>query len=176
MRVKSTHENDTTNSNSKRSSFDVYDNFDGKQRSLAFYDFLKDNFRLVDHKDITPVPNEEGELEDVRGLYFSNLPEWAQDRIISFNLTIYYFDDMSESEIKEFFRRLNNGKPLSSIEITRVQTKNLAVFQKLAQHSAIDFVTTKAAKKGFANENIAMQLYHMTTEETPNFSTKSFRE
>lgn len=83
---------------------------------------------------------------------------------------------MTEQEIREFFRRLNNGKPLSAIELTRANVPSLTVFQQLAKHSAIQFVVSEAGRKRFTDEMIAMQLYQLITEERPDFSTKPFRE
>lgn len=162
----------------RRASADVYDNFDEKQRSRAIYEFFKDQYAIIDHMDITPIPHDDanGDPVDVRGLKFSELPEWAQERIKSFILTIYYFDKMTDEEMREFFRRLNNGKPLRAIEITRVQTPHLASFQKLAHHKAIQNITTNAGRKAFSDENIAMQICNICTENTPDFSTAQFRE
>ena len=152
----------------------VYDSLDGKQRSNAISEFLHDEFALS--VDIPTVVDDNGGVEDVSGLYFSQLPEWVQDRIRDYNLTIYYYEDMTEAEIREFFRRLNNGKPLSAIELTRANVPSLTVFQQLAKHSAIQFVVSEAGRKRFTDEMIAMQLYQLITEEYPDFSTKPFRE
>lgn len=92
-------------------------------------------------------------------MYFSQLPEWARDRIKDYNLTIYYYEGMTETEIREFFRRLNNGKPLSAIELTRANVPSLAIFQQLAKHKAIQFVVSEAGRKRFTDEMIAMQLF-----------------
>ena len=154
---------------------DLYDSFDGKQRSLAIYEYVKNKYKLANHRDLVPVISDTGDKTDVRGLYYSELPKWTQIKLESYVLTVHYFDDMSEHEIREYFRRLNNGKALTSIELTRVQTPNLAKFQQIAQHKAINFVTTNAAKRGFADENIAMQIYNLATEPTPDFSTTAFR-
>ena len=99
-----------------------------------------------------------------------------RDRIKDYNLTIYYYEGMTETEIREFFRRLNNGKPLSAIELTRANVPSLAIFQQLAKHKAIQFVVSEAGRKRFTDEMIAMQLYQLITEESPDFSTKPFRE
>ena len=152
----------------------VYDSLDGKQRSNAICEFMNDEFALV--TDTPPVYDDDGNMEDISGMTFSQLPEWVQDRINEYSLTIYYYEDMTEQEIREFFRRLNNGKPLTAVELTRVNTPCLVVFQQLAGHDAIQNVVTAAGKKRFTDENIAMQLYHMATVESPDFSTKSFRE
>lgn len=152
----------------------IYDSLDGKQRSNAINEYMNDEFAL----DInTPlVMDEDGNTENISGMTYSQLPEWVQDRIKNYNFTIYYYEDMTEQEIREFFRRLNNGKPLTAVELTRVNTPCLAVFQQLAAHDAIQSVVTAAGKRRFTDENIAMQLYHMATVENPDFSTKSFRE
>jgi len=152
----------------------VYDSLDGKQRSNAISEFLHDEFALS--ADMPTVMDENGCVEDVSEMYFSQLPEWVQDRIKDYNLTIYYYEDMTETEIREFFRRLNNGKPLSAIELTRANVPNLTIFQELAKHSAIQFVVSEAGRKRFTDEMIAMQIYQLITEESPDFSTKPFRE
>lgn len=152
----------------------VYDSLDGKQRSNTIYEFLKNKFQLS--ADTPPVYDDDGNKEDISGLSFSSLPEWAQDRVKDYSFTIYYYEGMTEEEVKEFFRRLNNGKPLSSVELTRVNTPCLAKFQELAKHEAIQTITTDAAKKRFTDENIAMQIYNIFTEAEPDFSTKVFRE
>ena len=152
----------------------VYDSLDGKQRSNAICEFMNDEFALV--TDTPPVYDDDGNMEDISGMTFSQLPEWVQDRINEYSLTIYYYEDMTEQEIREFFRRLNNGKPLTAVELTRVNTPCLVVFQQLAEHDAIQNVVTAAGKRRFTDENISMQLYHMATVENPDFSTKSFRE
>ena len=152
----------------------VYDSLDGKQRSNTINEFLHDEFALT--SDTPAVMDDNGSVEDVSGMYFSQLPEWVRDRIKDYNLTIYYYEGMTEAEIREFFRRLNNGKPLSAIELTRANVPSLTIFQQLAKHKAIQFVVSDAGRKRFTDEMIAMQLYQLITEESPDFSTKPFRE
>lgn len=152
----------------------VYDSLDGKQRSNAIFEYLNDEFCLT--TDTPLVPDDDGNMEDFSGMSYSQLPEWAQDRIKDFNLTIYYYEDMTEQEAREFFRRLNNGKPLSAIELTRVNTPCITAFQELAKHDAIQSVVTMTGRKRFTDEVIAMQLYHLVTVDKPDFSTRAFRE
>ena len=152
----------------------VYDSLDGKQRSNTISEYLHDEFALT--PDTPAVVDENGGMEDISGMYFSQLPEWVRDRIKDYNLTIYYYEGMTEAEVREFFRRLNNGKPLSAIELTRANVPSLTIFQQLAKHKAIQFVVSEAGRKRFTDEMIAMQLYQLITEESPDFSTKPFRE
>lgn len=152
----------------------IYDSLDGKQRSNAIAGFLVDEYALSDN---TPkVYDEDGAEYDISGMTFSQCPEWVQDKVKDYSLTIYFYEDMTEDEVREFFRRLNNGKPLSAVELTRVNTPSLAKFQKIAKHKAIQFVTTAAAKKRFTDENIAMQICNLILSDAPDFSTKAFRE
>ena len=65
---------------------------------------------------------------------------------------------------------------MSAIELTRANVPSLTIFQQLARHKAIQFVVSEAGRKRFTDEMIAMQLYQLITEESPDFSTKPFRE
>ena len=80
----------------------VYDSLDGKQRSNTISEYLHDEFALS--TDTPAVVDDNGCVEDVSGLYFSQLPEWAQDKIKDYNLTIYYYEGMTEAEVREFFQ------------------------------------------------------------------------
>ena len=79
---------------------------------------------------------EDGSIEtiDVSGMKFSSLPETLQDIVSDYSLTVYYFDGITEDEITELFWRLNNGKPLSAIELTRVKTKSKSAIAALSKH------------------------------------------
>lgn len=152
----------------------VFYSLDGKQRSNAIISYIKNEFPLS--VDTTVVYDDDGNESNLSGMYFDNLPEWAQDRIKDYSLTIYYYEDMTENEVREFFRRLNNGKPLSAMELTRVKSVDLEKFQNIGKHEAIQSVVTDAGRKRFDDEKIAMQIYHLLSESEPDFSTKTFRE
>lgn len=151
----------------------VYDALDGKQRCTAIKQFIDGEYEL--NLEIPPVHNENGEEEDITGATFEALPDWCKDAISDYSLLIYYFEDISEDEVRELFFRLNNGKPLTSIELTRVRADSLANFQKLAKHPAIADSVTDKGKARYNDENMAMQMYVMAYEDEPDFSTKAFR-
>ena len=75
----------------------------------------------------------------------------------------------------ELFFRINNGKLLTSIELTRVKAKCLKQFQEIATHSLISESVTEAGKKRYTDENIAMQAWMLCFSEVKDFSTKAFR-
>lgn len=150
-----------------------YDSLDGKQRSNAIFDFMAGQYALAE--DFPIVYNEEGEKENFSGMFWAQLPEWAQDRIKDYSLTVYYFEDMTNEEVREFFRRLNNGKPLSAVELTRVKAVSIADFQDIAKHTAIRNATTEKGKARFNDEQMAMQVYALAYMENLDFGTKVFR-
>lgn len=150
-----------------------YDSLDGKQRSNAIFDFMSGQYALS--VDFPMVYDDNNQEENLSGMYWAQLPEWAQDRIKDYSLTIYYYEDMKEDEVREFFRRLNNGKPLSAVELTRVKAVSIADFQEIAKHTAIRNAITEKGKARFADENLAMQVYAMAYMENLDFGTKAFR-
>lgn len=150
-----------------------YDALDGLQRSTAINEFLKEDYALT--SDTPPAKDEDGYSIDIAGKKLSELPEWAQDNIKDYSLTIYYFEDITDDEVSELFFRINNGKPLTSIELTRVKAKCLKEFQKIASHSLVSGSVTDAGKKRYTDENIAMQAWMLCFSDTKDFSTKVFR-
>lgn len=151
----------------------VYEALDGKQREGAWERYINGEYAL--HETTPCVYNEQGEEEDISGCYFENLPEWCKDVILDYSLTIYYFEDMTEEEVREFFRRINNGKPLTAIELTRVKAKSIDAFQRIANHDVvIDSISAKG-KQRYTDELITMQVYAMDKMENLDFGNKAFR-
>lgn len=155
-----------------RQSDGLLDCLDGKQRSNAIYEFLKGNYRLV---SVPPVQLEDGTSLDVNGMDFEHLPEELQDAIKDYSLTFYYFDGITEEEINELFFRLNNGKPLTAIEMTRTKASNLEDIQKLASHEIFNEALTLSAMRKYTNEDIAIKTYVLLFTENPSFETKVIR-
>lgn len=150
-----------------------YDALDGQQRSLAIKGYLDGEFPLSE--DTPPVTDENGYPVAVTGMVFSELPEWAQDNIKDYSLTIYYFEGITEEEIAELFFRINNGKPLTSVELTRVKAKSILKFQEIAKHEMIAGAITEAGKRRYNDENVAMQAWALCFSDCRDFTTKGFR-
>lgn len=150
-----------------------YDALEGKQRCNAIHSFLSDGFEISENNPAVEL--ESGEELNICGMKFSDLPEWAQDKIKDYSLTIYYFDGITEDEIAELFFRINNGKPLTSTELTRVKAQSLKQFQTIAKHSMIDISVSDKGKIKYNHENIVMQSWALCYSENPDFSTKVFR-
>lgn len=154
----------------------VYDMLDGKQRSNALCEFLNDSLALDDLPEFE-YETVTGEVKtiDVSGLKFSSLPEELQETICDYSLTVYYFDGITEDEITELFWRLNNGKPLSAIELTRVKTKSKSAINVLSKHELFNAILTDSAINKFTHEEIILKAIAMIYCKNPSLDTKFIR-
>lgn len=151
---------------------DGYDMLDGKQRSEAIKGFINNEYKLSELPEITL---DNGETIDITGLTFSELSEDLQDRIKDYSLTIYYFDGITEDEITEMFYRLNNGKPLTAIELTRVKAKSLEKIKEIGKHELFNSALTEKAVNKYTNEDIVIKSWALLNCENSSFETKSIR-
>ena len=162
---------------------DKYDLLDGKQRATTISLFLNDEFKLqnipeIEH-EIAVENSEETTVEvlDLNGKKFSELPEDIQDTIKDYTFDIAYFDGITDDQISEMFCRLNNGKPLSAIELTRVKAKSLDTIRAIAKHPIFTTALTETALKRYTDEDIIIKSWLMINEdiENPSFETKYVR-
>lgn len=155
---------------------ECYDMLDGKQRTNAIVDFINGKFELTDVPEIE-VENEDGtkDMVDINTLHFDELEEVLRDEILSYSLTIYYFESITEDEIAEMFFRLNNGKALSAIELTRVKAKSMETIKEIGQHELFQSALTEKAMARYTNEDIVIKSYAMLHEDEPSMETKVIR-
>jgi len=161
-----------------------YSMLDGKQRSEAISGYINGNYFLTNLPEVMAeitVQNTENKKEtieeelDINGSYFSDLPEDLQDRIRDYSLTVYYFDGITEEEVNEMFFRLNNGKPLTAIELTRVKAKSLEKFQEIGQHQLFTSTLTEKAISKYTHEDLVIKSWVMLNTENPDLGTKNIR-
>ena len=150
----------------------VLDFLDGKQRSLTIIKFLNDEFELV---GLQPFEDENGNLIDINGLKFSELPEEMRDTFRTYSLTVYYFEDMTEDEISEMFSRLNNGQVLKNIEKTRAEAKSFHTVKELGSHPVFDEMLSAASIASYGNEDIVIKTWIMLNNDKPSLDTKDVR-
>lgn len=147
----------------KRDESKVFDMLDGKQRSEAICGFLNGEYALT------------GVAEEYEGKYFNDLPEEIQDDIISYSLTVYYFEDITDEEVNEMFYRLNNGKPLTAIELTRVKTKSFEKIKQLAAHPIFTDALKESQINRYTNEDIVIKALIMLNVEKPSLKNDFIR-
>lgn len=94
-----------------------YEVVDGQQRLSAIFDFLDNELRLAD--DVA---------ERVGGSYYKDLPDPVSDSFDDFEIEFDEIVDSGDEEIKEFFRRLQEGLPLTASERLNAAHGNLRDF------------------------------------------------
>lgn len=156
---------------------DEYDMLDGKQRTGAIVDFLNGKFELTDVPEVE-VSNDDGttDMVDINTLHFDELEEALRDELSNYSLTVYYFDGITDDEISEMFFRLNNGKPLSAIELTRAKAKSIDSVKEIARHDLFRSALTQKAMDRYTNEDIVIKSYAVLHESEPSMETKVIRQ
>jgi hypothetical protein len=153
-----------------------YDMLDGQQRSDALVSFMNDEFLLHLEEDYQEIILENGQICDLDGKKFSELPEELQDKVKDFSFTIYYFDDITDDEIEEMFFRLNNGKPLSPFDLVWAKTLSKKTIINLAKHELFSVALTAKALNNKADKQIIMHTYMMLYADKPSYTNKDVRE
>lgn len=149
----------------------IYDFLDGKQRTTTIIKFLNDEFTLVN----IPLFEEEEIDIDLNGKTYSQLPEEYQDRIKTYSLTVYYYENMEQEDTIEMFRRLNNGKSPTAIELTRANAESINEIMKLGSHNLFNIALSEKSLSGYANEDIVIKTWILLYSDNKSFETKSVR-
>lgn len=147
----------------KRDENKVFDMLDGKQRSDAICGYLNGEYAL------------EGVSEEYEGKYFNELPQEVQDDIISYSLTVYYFEDITDEEVNEMFYRLNNGKALTAIELTRVKAKSFEKIKETSAHPIFTEALKESQINRYTNEDIVIKALVMLNCEKPSLKNDFIR-
>lgn len=150
----------------------IYDFLDGKQRVTTIVKFLKDEFPLV---NIPTFEDEEGNEQDFNGLVYSQLPEDVQDTIKTYSLTVYYYENMEQEDAEEMFRRLNNGKSLTAIELTRANAASGDKIRKIASHELFNIALSEKSLASYANEDVVIKTWVLLYSNKKSFETKYIR-
>lgn len=155
----------------------VYDVLDGQQRCTSIYKYISDEFALTDLKPI-PYLDENGNecTIDISGKKFSQLEEELQDIIKDATITVKYFDNLEQHQKAEMFRRLNNGKPLSTKSRTLASAKNIVGLLDIGSHKLFDEMLTEKARANKNHAVIVVKAWTMMTNnvEDVSFSSKDF--
>jgi len=153
-----------------------YDMLDGKQRVNTVVDFINGKFELADVPEVE-VENEDGtsDMVDINTLHFDEMEEALRDELTAYSFTIYYFDGITDDEVSEMFFRLNNGKALSAIELTRVKAKSMDAIREIGRHELFSSALTEKALERYVNEDIVIKSYALLHEEEPSLETKAIR-
>ena len=155
----------------------IYDVMDGQQRNTTIYKYLKDEFALTELKPI-PYLDEEGNecTVDISGKKFSELEEELQDIIKDATITVKYYDNLDQSQKAEMFRRLNNGKPLSTKSRTLASARNIGSLLNIGSHRLFEEMLTEKARANKNQAVLVVKAWTMLNRETEDisFASKDF--
>ena len=155
----------------------VYSVLDGQQRCTSISKYINDEFSLTELKPI-PYLDEEGNENtiDISGLKFSELDEELQDIIKDATITVKYFDGLEQNQKAEMFRRLNNGKPLSTKNRTLASAKNIEDLLDIGSHKLFEEMLTEKSRANKNQAVIVMKAWSMMNRDVENisFASKDF--
>lgn len=155
----------------------VYDVLDGQQRCTSIYKYISDEFALTELKPI-PYLDEEGNecTIDISGKKFSELEEELQDIIKDATITVKYFDNLEQNQKAEMFRRLNNGKPLSTKSRTLASAKNIVGLLDIGSHKLFEDMLTEKSRMNKHHAVIVVKAWAMMTKSVEDiyFASKDF--
>jgi hypothetical protein len=155
----------------------IYDVMDGQQRNTTIYKYLKDEFALTQLKPI-PYLDENGDEQtiDISGKKFSELEEELQDVIKDATITVKYFDNLDQTQKAEMFRRLNNGKPLSTKSRTLASAKNIGSLLNIGSHKLFHEMLTEKSKANKNQAVIVVKAWTMLNKQIDDvsFASKEF--
>ena len=162
----------------------TYDTIDGKQRLTILSSFLKDEWTLTTLESVKIETT--GEMVNISGKKFSELPIEAQDQIKSCQLSIKALeleeDEDEEEIVRDLFYRLNNGKQCSREHLAFVVAKrNVQEFiQKVINEHKLfkDFAkySATAVKKSDREMTILQAIVLISGQDFASFTTKDVEE
>ena len=155
----------------------IYDVLDGQQRNTTIYKFLKDEFALTQLKPIPYLDEKGNEYSvDISGKKFSELEEELQDIIKDATITVKYFDNLEQNQKAEMFRRLNNGKPLSTKARTLASSKDIEGLLDIGSHELFEEMLTEKSRTNKNQAVIVMKAWAMLNLniDEVSFASKDF--
>ena len=157
----------------------IYDFLDGKQRINAIRGFLANEYYLIGIPEVTYI-NADGEevTENIEGMYFNDLPDDLKDAINDYHLSIFYYEDITPEQIRTLFRKLNNGKPLSTKERNIASCIDIENVTNIGEHELFKVIMTE---KGLEKRNhipMIMKVWAMLNLDIDDvsFESKDFNE
>lgn len=151
----------------------IYFILDGKQRLSTIKEFLNDEFALTQLQPVTYFDDELNEevTLDITNKKFSELPDGLKDLLNTVTFSIVYFDNLTKEEEKILFRKLNNGKPLSTKSRTLASAKDIETLLDVGSHKLFQEMLSDKAR---ANKNQAVIVAKVLTMLTSKVEEVSF--
>lgn len=154
-----------------------WDCLDGQQRCTTIHKFLNNKFALTELKPIHYLDeNGKEQTIDISGLKFSELDEELQDILKDSTISVKYYDDLIQSDKAEMFRRLNQGRPLTSKNKTLASAKDIETLLDIGQHELFNQMLTEKARQSKNQAVIVAKTLTMLNKNVKDisFASKQF--
>lgn len=145
---------------------------DGQQRLRTIAEFFADGFAL---ENVPPVVLEDGRKIALAGLKFSELEDGVRNALENARLIAEIFDSLEEDEIREIFFRINFGKPLTQVELTRVKARAIAAIAELKKHPLFAEAISDVGRRGYHDEDIIMKAHALLFSDMRSLTAKDMR-
>jgi hypothetical protein len=156
---------------------DAYDFIDGKQRSYTVFEFKDDGFVLQNVPPVKVMQEDKSIIEeDINGKKYSELPQYMQDAIDNFSFEVCVLLNPTEEEVADTFYRLNNGKTLSAMTLSRVKTKERQKLSEIGKHELFKKALTEKGFAKYDNEMLVVKAHMLLkAEDIPGLEIKYVR-
>lgn len=153
----------------------VYYIMDGKQRLSTIKEYLNDEFALTDLSPVTYMDDELGEevTLDVSGMKFSELPDGLKNYIQTVTFNVTYFDNLTNEEQRELFKRLNAGKPLSTKSRLLASCQDIEGLLDIGSHNVFNDMLTAKSIDNKNQVTLVMKSWCMINQDIQDISFES---
>jgi len=148
---------------------------DGKQRFSTITEFINNELKLTELPPVTFYNEltDENETEDIPNKTFEKLSEGLQEKIKNARISVVYFDNLTKEEEKELFKRLNNGKPLSTKSKVLASCRDIEGLLDIDSHDLFADMLTEKTLNNKNQVSIVMKIWCMMNQEIADVSFES---
>lgn len=145
----------------------IYYIMDGKQRLSTVKEYLNDEFALTNLNPITykDIETDEEKTVDISEKKFSELPEAVQDILKDTTFSVTYFDNLTDEEERELFKRLNAGKPLSAKSKMLASCRDIKGLMDIGKHEVFTEMLSEKAQSNKNQVSIVAKTYMMAFKD-----------
>ena len=156
----------------------IYDFLDGKQRIDAIVGFINDCYKLTSLPSVSYESAETGEevYIDITGMRFSELPKELKSAIFNYTLAIYYYEDITDFQVATMFRKLNNGKPLSTKERNIANCSDIQKAMEIGNHGFFKTIITSRGLIARKQIPLVMKIWCMLNQNGVSFEGRKFNK